>query len=266
VLTVVDNVGGVTIEGVKKGLTALTIDTHYTVAEDKVTLKKTYLETLSEGEHIFTIETDLLDAEAVIEVEDTTIIYTDPDSALFDKNKGGDKYDDVVIEIKHNTEDVTLTAVKNGKNTLSLSTEYTVSDLEVTILKEYLEGLSEGNVTITFETSKGNADAVITIDDTTNVYLDPDNGIFDLYSDGANYANVEVEIKHNTEGVTLTAIKNDNNTLALSTHYTVEGLKVTLLIAYLETLTEGDVTLVFETSKGNLDFALTIEDTETEEG
>lgn len=171
-----------------------------------------------------------------------------------------------MLTVVDNVGGVTIEGVKKGLTALTIDTHYTVAEDKVTLKKTYLETLSEGEHIFTIETSKGNADAVITIDDTTNVYLDPDNGIFDLYSDGANYDNVEVEIKHNTEGVTLTAIKNDNNTLALSTHYTVEGLKVTLLIAYLETLTEGDVTLVFETSKGNLDFALTIEDTETEEG
>jgi len=75
----------------------------------------------------------------------------------------------VAIEVKHNTTGVTLTSVHNGEVTLTPSTHYTADGLAVTILKTYLATLDEGAVTITFKTNKGDVDAVITIEDTTEV-------------------------------------------------------------------------------------------------
>lgn len=168
-LTVADNVGGVTIEAVKKGETTLTLDTHYTKTTNTITIKKTYLETLGEDEYNFTVETDKGDTEAVIKIIDTTTIYADPDTAIFDKNTLGEDYKDIEIEVKHNTEDVTLSSVKNGESTLEADTDYTVEGLKVTIAKEFLAEITEESVTITFVTNKGNAEAVITIEDSADV-------------------------------------------------------------------------------------------------
>ena len=85
------------------------------------------------------------------------------------KNTVGEGYLDVEIEVTHNTTEVTLTSVHNGEVTLTPTTHYTVDGLVVTILKTYLETLGEGAATITFKTNKGNVDAVITIDDTTEL-------------------------------------------------------------------------------------------------
>ena len=75
----------------------------------------------------------------------------------------------MAIEIKHNTTGVTLTSVHNGEATLISATHYTTAGLVVTILKAYLETLDEGDATITFKTNKGDVDAVITIEDTTDL-------------------------------------------------------------------------------------------------
>ena len=72
VLTVAASNGTVTIGDIYNGDTKLTKTTHYTVAGGKVTLLKTYLETLDEGDVTITIETDQGDVTAVITIEDTT--------------------------------------------------------------------------------------------------------------------------------------------------------------------------------------------------
>lgn len=167
VLTVAVNIGTVTIGDVYSGDTKLTKNTHYTVAGGTVTLKATYLDDLEEGDYTITIETNKGDLTAVITVTDTTTLTADPATATFDKNTSGDGYDDVAIEVKHNTSGVTLTSVKNGDTTLTPTTNYTADGLVVTILKTYLETLDEGDVTITFKTNKGDVDAVITVVDTT---------------------------------------------------------------------------------------------------
>ena len=167
VLTVAVNIGTVTVSEVYNGDTKLTKNTHYTVDGGAVTLKATYLDGLEEGDYTITIETNKGNVTTVITVEDTTALTTDPATAVFDKNSSGDDYDDVVIEIKHNTTGVTLASVYNGNTELTQETHYTTDGLVITILKTYLETLDVGAATITFKTNKGDVDAVITIEDTT---------------------------------------------------------------------------------------------------
>ena len=147
VLTVAVNIGTVTIGDVYNGDTKLTKGTNYTVANGKVTLKTAYLVTLDKGDYTITIETNQGDVTAVLTVTDTTALTADPATTVFDKNPDGDNYDDVVIEITHNTTDVTLSSVHNGEDTLTPTTHYTVEGLAVTILKTYLDDLEKGDVT-----------------------------------------------------------------------------------------------------------------------
>ena len=167
VLTVAVNIGTVTINDVYKGDTKLTKNTDYTVDGGKVTLLKTYLDDLTEDDYTITIETNKGNVTTVITVEDTTTLTADPATATFDKNTSGVGYNDVVIEVKHNTSGVTLTSVHNGDAPLTQETHYTTDGLVITILKTYLATLDKGAVTITFKTNKGDVDAVITIEDTT---------------------------------------------------------------------------------------------------
>lgn len=72
VLTVTADGGSVTIGDVYNGETKLTITTHYTVSGGKVTLKKEYLDDLTEDDYTITIKTDQGDVAAVVTVTDTT--------------------------------------------------------------------------------------------------------------------------------------------------------------------------------------------------
>lgn len=72
VLTVAVSDGTVTIGDVYNGTTKLTKTTQYTETGGKVTLLKTYIETLTEGSYPIKIETNQGDAVARVEVVDTT--------------------------------------------------------------------------------------------------------------------------------------------------------------------------------------------------
>lgn len=161
------NEGSITVTDVYNGDTKLTKTTHYTVNGGAVTLKATYLDDLEEGDYTITIQTAQGTVLVIVTVADTTTLTADPATATFDKNTSGEGYDDVVIEVKHNTTGVTLTSVHNGEVTLTPTTHYTADGLVVTLLKTYLATLDEGEATITFKTNKGDVDAVITIEDTT---------------------------------------------------------------------------------------------------
>lgn len=169
VLTVAASNGTVTIGDIYIGDTKLTKTTHYTENDGEITIKKEKLDDLEAGDHVIKVETDQGVVTAVITVTDTTALTADPATAVFDKNPSGDDYDDVVIEISHNTTSVSLMAVYIGEDALTQETHYTTADLAVTILKTYLATLDKGAVTITFKTDKGDVDAVITIEDTTEV-------------------------------------------------------------------------------------------------
>ena len=162
------NEGSITVTDVYNGDTKLTKTTHYTVNGGAVTLKATYLDDLEEDDYTITIQTAQGTVLVIVTVADTTTLTADPATASFDKNTSGEGYDDVVVEVKHNTSDVTLTSVHNGEATLTPTTHYTAAGLVVTLLKTYLVTLDEGEATITFKTNKGDVDAVITVEDTTS--------------------------------------------------------------------------------------------------
>ncbi len=66
------NTSGVTLTSVHNGDTTLTPDTHYTTDSLVVTILKTYLDDLEEGDVTITFKTNKGDVDAVITIEDTT--------------------------------------------------------------------------------------------------------------------------------------------------------------------------------------------------
>lgn len=170
----------------------------------------------------------------------------------------------MVLAVAVNTGTVTIGDIYNGETKLTKTTHYTETGGAVTLLKTYLDDLTAGDVTITIETSQGDVNAVITIVDTTTLTADPATATFDKNTSGEGYVDVEIEVKHNTTGVTLSSVNNGDVELTSTTHYTVEGLVVTILKTYLETLEDGNVTITFKTNKGDVNAVITVVDT-TEE-
>ena len=64
---------------------------------------------------------------------------------------------------------VTIGDVYNGQTKLTENTHYTLDGGEVTLLKEYLDDLTEDDYEIIIQTNQGNVTATITIEDTTEV-------------------------------------------------------------------------------------------------
>jgi hypothetical protein len=62
---------------------------------------------------------------------------------------------------------VTITDIYNGVTKLTKNTDYSISDNEITIAKEYLDDLAEDDYTIIIETNQGDLTATITVIDTT---------------------------------------------------------------------------------------------------
>lgn len=168
VLAVAVSNGTVTIGDIYIGESKLT-EADYTESDGEITIKKETLDDLEKGDHVITIKTSQGNVNAVIIVVDTTTLTADPATAIFDKNtSNAEGYVDVEIEVKHNTTGVTLMSVKNGDAALTAVTDYTADGLVVTLLKTYLDDLEVGDTVITFNTNKGDVDAVITVVDTTD--------------------------------------------------------------------------------------------------
>ncbi len=87
---------------------------------------------------------------AAVTVTDPVDASVAPASAVFDK------YEPADIDITKSDGTFTLDAVKTGTDTLERDTDYTVSGNTVTLKKIFLDGLSEGAHTITFDYNGGN--------------------------------------------------------------------------------------------------------------
>lgn len=86
-----------------------------------------------------------------------------PANDTFDKNPAGKNYEDKATTVKAHT---TL-VVKNGANTLTLNTDYTLADNVVTLKKEYLATLSVGDVALSVILDDVPNTYTVTVEDTT---------------------------------------------------------------------------------------------------
>ena len=168
----------------------------------------------------------------------------------------------MVLTVTADDGTVTIGDIYIGDSKLTVSTDYTESDGEITIKKETLDDLEKGDHVIKVETDQGVVTAVITVEDTTALEIEPETATFDKNSENPEgYVDLEFEIKHNTTGVTLASVYNGDTELTPTEHYTTDDLVITILKTYLETLEDGAATITFKTNKGDVDAVITIEDT-----
>lgn len=156
VLTVGANIGDITIDKVYIGETKLTVTTHYTVDENSLTIKKTRLDDLSEGEHVIKILTDKGEILIPLTVYESEVTL-DPDVLVYETG-------DVTLTVNYDGEgDLTIGDVLEGTNVLTKDTNYTVTKNKVKLLAAYLDGLdAETEYTFKIETNRGDGTAKIT--------------------------------------------------------------------------------------------------------
>jgi hypothetical protein len=73
----------------------------------------------------------------------------------------------VVLTVAADGGTVTITDIYIGESKLTETTDYTESEGEITIKKETLDDLEEGDHVITIETDQGDVTATITVINTT---------------------------------------------------------------------------------------------------
>lgn len=167
----------------------------------------------------------------------STTAYISPDTASFDLYSGHINHKDIQVTLT--TNGFSLNRITYGTTALTLDTDYTKSGDVYTIKKEYFEDFVPGSYTIVFEMNNGsNPSLVITLTDSTSKKVE---GVF---SGGNVYV-----LKSNTN--LIYTVKKDYNLFDYITingeilpkdNYqvtaTTDGLSVTLLSTYLDTLKE----------------------------
>lgn len=160
-----------------------------------------------------------------------------------------DKYDpsDVTVAVAYNGN--TLTAIKNGTDTLVAGTDYTVEGNAVTILSSYLASLATGIHKLTFDFSAG-VDPILAVtvtDSTPSGSISITTAEFDKHPEKQR----DIEVILTLNGHTFTGIKEGNIVLIEGVDYTLTGNTVTILSTYLASKAVGKLSLTFDFDRGN---------------
>ncbi|WP_240546136.1 X2-like carbohydrate binding domain-containing protein [Paenibacillus artemisiicola] len=139
--------GAGSLSGIKQGGTALQAGTDYTASGNTATIKAAYLAQQPSGQPAqLTFSFAGGDAQSLsIAVSGTSI---SPTAAQFDKRPTAQRDIDVTLALPDGN---SLTAVKNGADTLTAGEDYAVDGSTVRILKAYLASQPVGDTSLTFE-------------------------------------------------------------------------------------------------------------------
>lgn len=169
-----------------------------------------------------------------------------PAAASFDKNTTAQADVTTVMTLSGNT----LNSISSNGATLVAGTDYTVSDDEVTIKKEYLATKSIGTTNLTFTFSGGAAQTLaVTISDTTirDSRVTPGTVSFDKKPSAQNDVSLTLALNGND----LLGVEHAGNALAAGTDYTVSGSQLTIKKSYLAALPTGTTAMAFSFSGGS---------------
>lgn len=217
---------GKTLNEVKKGSDKLAAD-DYSSTNTKLTLKSAYLMTLTVAEHDFSLSTDGGTASFKINVTAiTTPVITNP-ALSYDWATGGD------LVVAANFRGEAVTALLCGQDTMTKDEDYTVQTDSITIIEDYLSGLTEGENGFTLKTAGGSADFTVNISDSAPHVNNPGNTYLVQTATTA-----DLVFGFDAKGYDI-AVKVDNNLIEKDTHYTYADKKLTLKGTYLTGLEIG---------------------------
>ncbi|CAM4372160.1 X2-like carbohydrate binding domain-containing protein [Paenibacillus tarimensis] len=157
-VTVTITPNGNTLTAVRNGSKVLAEGLDYTAAQNKVTIKSSYLAAQPLGTLSLTFDFSAgTDPVLEIAIEDSTSAQPvnnssiTPVAAAFDKKAGSQT--DVTVTITPNGN--TLTAVRNVSKVLVEGQDYTIDENKVTIKSSYLAAQPLGTLSLTFDFSAG---------------------------------------------------------------------------------------------------------------
>ena len=173
------------------------------------------------------------------------IISSELDKSSIEVDKAS--LNDEIVNIKLNGNTFTgITGLTQGK-------DYTVTGGNVvTIKSEYLKSLAVGNTSLTFNFNQGDSQKLnINVKDTGIVLPPVEDKDAVISPVTVDYNKADITVQMTLNGKTLSDIKNNNAVLVQGTDYILDGDKVVLKQAYLDTLSEGQATnLTFDFSNG----------------
>ncbi|PXV95554.1 mannan endo-1,4-beta-mannosidase [Lachnotalea glycerini] len=247
-----------TLLEVKNGEISLNSDTDYAVEDNILRIKKEYLEKQPVGTILLTLNyNEGVAPMLAIAVGDTTSSpYIRPGRAEFNETN----QEDIVVTLTENGHN--LIEIKNGTDALISGTDYTISDDQVTIKKEYLAKQSAGITRLTFDYNLNfNPALKINVSKNTssnNSVISPAASVYE------KNLSKDITVTLTLNSNTLLSILNGSNALISDSDYTMSDNVVTLKKDYLDSLPVGKNTLTFIFSEG-LSQVLTIKVTEQKE-
>ena len=198
-------------EGVISGITldgnALTEGKDFTINNNSVTIKASYLKTLELKSHVFTLNcTAGSSPKFTVNVTDVTIPAPTLDKYIATVDKNLRHYKQVNVGYDKKTSEFRGITV-NGKY-LTAGADYTDNGGLVTFSDSFIKSLSEGNVTLVFDFYEGaDCEFLLTVTDTSALedidtfenYTD-DSQLRSAYTPNTNGNNITVSLMDSTNG------------------------------------------------------------------
>lgn len=198
-------------EGVISGITldgnALTEGKDFTINNNSVTIKASYLKTLELKSHVFTLNcTAGSSPKFTVNVTDVTIPAPTLDKYIATVDKNLRHYKQVNVGYDKKTSEFRGITV-NGKY-LTAGTDYTDNGGLVTFSDSFIKSLGEGNVTLVFDFYEGaDCEFLLTVTDTSTLedidtfenYTD-DSQLRSAYTPNTNGNNITVSLVDSTNG------------------------------------------------------------------
>lgn len=195
-------ISGITLDG-----NALTEGKDFTINNNSVTIKASYLKTLELKSHVFTLNcTAGSSPKFTVNVTDVTIPAPTLDKYIATVDKNLRHYKQVNVGYDKKTSEFRGITV-NGKY-LTAGTDYTDNGGLVTFSDSFIKSLSEGNVTLVFDFYEGaDCEFLLTVTDTSALedidtfenYTD-DSQLRSAYTPNTNGNNITVSLVDSTNG------------------------------------------------------------------
>lgn len=215
-LTVTATMKEGTISGITLDGNALTEGKDFTINNNSVTIKASYLKTLELKNHVFTLDcTAGSSPKFTVNVTDVTIPAPTLDKYIATVDKNLRHYKKVNVGYDKKTSEFRGITV-NGKY-LTAGTDYTDNGGLVTFSDSFIKSLSEGNVTLVFDFYEGaDCEFLLTVTDTSAL---EDIDTFESYTDDSQLRSAYTP---NTSGNNVTVSLVDNaNGKAMKFEYNV---------------------------------------------
>lgn len=207
-------------EGVISGITldgnALANGKDFTISNNTVTIKASYLKTLELKNHVFTLDcTAGSSPKFSVNVTDVSIPAPTLDKYIATVDKNLRHYKQVNVGYDKKTSEFRGITV-NGKY-LTAGTDYTDNGGSVTFSDSFIKSLGEGNVTLVFDFYEGaDCEFLLTVTDTSTL---EDIDTFESYTDDSQLSSAYIP---NTSGNNVTVSLVDNaNGKAMKFEYNV---------------------------------------------